>query len=61
MPDLKGKQEHSQQRTRDRGKLCDINTQASLTEQMSVLLEERWDREEWDGEREEGAQTGIAR
>ncbi|TNN59832.1 hypothetical protein EYF80_029938 [Liparis tanakae] len=51
--DLKGKQEHSQQRTRDHGKLCDTDTQASLSEQMSVLLEECWEREEWDGEEEE--------
>lgn len=60
VPDLKGKQEHSQQRTRDHGKLCDTDTQASLTEQMSVLLEGCGDREEWDGEKEEGAQTGLA-
>lgn len=52
VPDLKGKQEHSQQRTRDHGKLCDTDTQASRTEQMSVLLEECREREEWDGERE---------
>lgn len=51
VPDLKGKQEHSQQRTRDHGKLYDTDTQASLSVQMSVLLEECWDREEWDGER----------
>lgn len=30
--DLKGKQEHSQQRTRDCGKLCDTNKQASCAE-----------------------------
>lgn len=37
VPDLKGKQEHSQQRTRDHGKLCHSDMQASLSEQMSVL------------------------
>lgn len=60
MPDLKGKQEHSQQRTRDHGKLCDTDTQASLSEQMSVLLEERWDKGRVGRrETEEDAQTGL--
>lgn len=55
VPDLKGKQEHSQQRTRDCGKLCDTNTQASCAELRCLCY---W-REQRDGERQEGTQTGF--